>query len=169
MIPEVRRPYHCVLGISLTVAVPQIEAYYGLKNGPTAFIFPSAVIGYLIAVSAIQAIHVRFGRRAIALMGPMIRILGGFTLLFGPPFPVVLGGYCLYGIGTGLTDAGFCAWASSVPYTNVVQGIMHGSWSTGCVLGPQVVAIIQHKGVPWFSFYQLLVCCLLCLGILLIT
>lgn len=99
----------------------------------------------------------------------MIRVLGGFTLLFGPPFPVALAGYFLYGVGTGLTDAGFCAWGSSVPYTNIVQGIMHGSWSSGCVLGPQVVAFILRKEVPWFSFYKILVCCLLSLELLLIT
>lgn len=79
--------------------------------------------------------------------------------MWGPPFPLVLCGYLVFGIGTGFTDAGFCAWGSGVPYTNVVQGIMHGAWSTGCVLGPQVVALIFRKGHAWYSFYFILVCC----------
>lgn len=135
-----------------------MEVFFGLKNGPTAFIFPAALVGYLVAVCAIQTIHMRFGRRAIAFLGPSFRILGGIALLTGPPFPLALAGYFVFGIGTGLTDAGFCAWGSSVSYTNVVQGIMHGSWSTGCVLGPQVVAFILRRGVPWFGFYRFLVC-----------
>lgn len=135
--------------------------YFGLKNGPTAFIFPAALVGYLTAVSAIQSIHVRFGRRAIAFLGPLFRILGGGILLSGPPFPLALAGYFAFGIGTGFTDAGFCAWGSSAPYTNIVQGIMHGSWSIGCVLGPQAVAMILRRGGLWYHFYWFLVCWIL--------
>lgn len=100
----------------------------------------------------------RFGRRGIALLGPSLRVIGTVVLMFGLPFPLTLCGYLVFGIGTGLTDAGFCAWGSGLPYTNVVQGIIHGSWSMGCVLGPQAVALILRNGKPWFWFYRLLVC-----------
>ena len=105
----------------------------------------------------IQTIHLRFGRRGIAFLGPILRITGVLVLLWGPPFPVALLGYFVFGLGTGLTDAGFCAWGSGVPYTNVTQGIMHGSWSTGCVLGPAVVVLLSQKGLAWFAFYRVLV------------
>jgi hypothetical protein len=75
----------------------------------------------------------------------------------GPAFHVLLVGYGVFGVGTGLTDSGFCAWGSGVPFTNIVQGVIHGAWSTGCVLGPQVVALMLNRGQPWYCFYRLLV------------
>ena len=137
--------------------IPDIEAFYDLKNGPTAFIFPAQLAGYLTAVGAIQSIHYRFGRRGIALFGPLCRILGASMLFCGSPFPIALAAYFVFGLGTGMTDAGLCAWGSSVPYTNVVQGVIHGAWSTGCVAGPVAAALVLHKWHIWYRFYGLLV------------
>ena len=39
---------------------------------------------------------------------------------------------------------------------------MHGSWSTGCVFGPLVVALLLRKGLHWYNFYAIvgILCCL---------
>lgn len=137
--------------------IPEIEAYYSLRNGPTAFIFPTAIAGYFIAVFLMEKLHSTFGRRGIAFAGPTMRLLVCGILVLGPPFPVALVSYLIFGFGTGFTDAGLCAWGSGVPFANIVQGAMHGSWSVGCVMGPLVAVQIIERGWQWFGFYRILV------------
>ena len=137
--------------------IPDIETYYHLKNGPTAFIFPSVIMGYFAAVYLMETMHQRYGRRGLAIVGPLARIAGCGILAFGGPFPVALMSYLIFGFGTGFTDAGLCAWGSGVPFANVVQGIMHGTWSVGCVFGPLVVVHFVDGRMPWYGFYRLLV------------
>lgn len=78
-------------------------------------------------------------------------------LATGPLFSIALTGYFLMGFGTGLSDAGFCAWAANVPYASVVQGFMHGSYSVGSILGPLLANLMLKNVHEWYEFYRMTV------------
>lgn len=134
--------------------IPEIERFYHHGDGATASIFVVFMAGYLCATAAIQHIHLRFGRRGIAILSPSIRLLAAVLLSTGPSFHVALGCYVLFGFGTGLVDAGWLAWASSLPYANICQGVMGGAFSTGCVVGPIAALAVVKKGFEWYEFYR---------------
>ncbi|EXJ78447.1 hypothetical protein A1O1_08847 [Capronia coronata CBS 617.96] len=144
-----------VIVTGIGVLLPEIGAFYGLKDGTTALIFPTAVTGYVCSTVVVELIHGRLGRRGIAFLSPAIRLVAMSLLATGSSFHVTLAGYFLGSFGIGLSDAGFCAWATSVPYASIVQGFMHGSFSVGSILGPQVANLMLKKGFKWFEFYRM--------------
>lgn len=132
----------------------QIESYYHITDGPTAFIFPAGVAGYLFATLIIQKILDEHGWRGIALFASASRLAASLLLSTGPPFYIVLLAYFILGFGIGLSDSGFCAWGSKVPLANIVQGMMHGSFSAGALLGPILALYLARRAFGWYTFYQ---------------
>lgn len=70
---------------------------------------------------------------------------------------MVIPAYLVQGFGLGLADCGFCSWGSGVPYANVVQGMMHGCFATGAILGPVLVSSVTRYHFEWYNFYRLVV------------
>jgi hypothetical protein len=101
----------------------------------------------------------RLGWRGISILTPAFHVISMLLLSLGPPFAVVLIGILFAGIGTGISDAGFCAWSSKMKRANVVQGFLHGSFSSGAVVGPVLVLGVVGEGVStaggrgWWTFY----------------
>lgn len=135
----------------------QIESFYSITDGPTSLIFPTVAAGYLFGAWVLQRLLNTFGWRGIAISSPLFRFLAAVLLSAGLPFPLVIAAYFVQGVGLGLSDSGFCAWGSKVPCANVVQGMMHGSFSGGAVLGPLFVTLITRRGFQWYTFYRLVV------------
>ncbi|KAL2433607.1 hypothetical protein ABEF95_007551 [Exophiala dermatitidis] len=147
-----------VCGVVVTgigVLLPDISTFYNLKDGTTALIFPTCVTGYVCASIFADHVHGRLGRRGIAFLSPAFRFLAMGILATGPLFSIALTGYFLMGFGTGLSDAGFCAWAANVPYASVVQGFMHGSYSVGSILGPMLANLMLKNAHKWYEFYRM--------------
>lgn len=88
------------------------------------------------------------------MLSSMPRLIASLILASGPPFYVVLPTYFLLGFGVGLSDTAFCTWGSRVSYANVVQGLMHGSFSGGALLGPMLALAFTRQNLPWYMFYR---------------
>jgi MFS family permease len=122
-----------------------------------AWVFVVNVVGYLLGAATLERIHLFAGRRGVALTTASLHILGIAILAAKPLYPIALLAYFFFGIGTGCADAGFCAWAANVRDANAVQGLIHGSFSAGCVISPMVVAALDKAGLGWNVFYMVMV------------
>lgn len=118
--------------------------------------FPAGVFGYLIATATTNRIQSRKGRRGISVTSSAFRLLFALLLSSAPAFPCFLISFAGLGYGTGLTDTAWNTWASSTSQPNVIQGILHGSFSVGCVAGPALATIVLRKSA-WPLLYGLLV------------
>lgn len=118
--------------------------------------FPAGVFGYLIATATTNRIQSRKGRRGISITSSAFRLLFALLLSSFPAFPFFLISFAGLGYGTGLTDTAWNAWASSTSQPNVIQGVLHGSFSVGCVAGPALATIVLRKSA-WPLLYGLLV------------
>ncbi|KAI1760325.1 MFS general substrate transporter [Hypoxylon sp. FL1150] len=149
-----------VLGMmvsTLGVMVPQFETYYGLSDLQVSFVFLVWPVGYVAAAYLNDVIHVRFGQRGIAVVGPLFHILLTVVASLHPPFPVLLVALALGSLGTGILDGSYCAWAGGMENANVVQGFLHGSYSTGAALGPFLAGTMLSVGhTPWYAWYYVL-------------
>jgi fucose permease len=114
------------------------------------------VAGYLVATASTNYIQLRKGRRGIAIVSSASRIAFALLLSSAPAFPFFLAGFVVFGYGTGLTDTAWNAWASGMSRPNVVQGILHGSFSVGCVVGPMLASLILRRSA-WPLLYGVLV------------
>jgi hypothetical protein len=61
-------------------------------------------------------------------MSPVSRLVSVAALSTGPPFPLALVAYFGFGFGTGLGDAGWNLWSTTLPRVNVIQGLLHGQF-----------------------------------------
>ncbi|RFU35077.1 hypothetical protein B7463_g1180, partial [Scytalidium lignicola] len=141
---------------SIGALIPLLETYYKIQDATVAWIFVVQVIGYLLGAATLESIHLFAGRRGLALTTAGLQILGIAILATKPIYSIALLAYFLFGIGTGCSDAGFCAWAANVRDTNAVQGLIHGSYSVGCIIGPMIVAALEKAGFGWNMFYMIM-------------
>ena len=110
----------------------------------------------MIATATANRIQLRKGRRGISIVSSASRLLFALLLSSAPAFPFLLIGFAGLGYGTGLTDTAWNSWASSSSQPNVMQGILHGSFSVGCVAGPALATVVLRKSA-WPLLYGLLV------------
>jgi hypothetical protein len=76
--------------------------YYGLSYTIISLVFLSPFVGYNLSAVLNNMIHMKFGRRGVAIMGPLCHILAYIIIVLHPPFPVLVLAYCLSGFGNGL-------------------------------------------------------------------
>ena len=142
---------------SIGALLPLISSHYNLSDLHVSLIFVVGPLGYILAAQMSASIHHRFGQFGIALIGPTLQILSAGLLSLHPHFALVLVGFSVQGLGTGLLDGSWCAWAGAMEKASTVSGLLHGSYSAGAAAAPIVVTLITERGRAWFEWYYLLV------------
>lgn len=134
----------------------QFERHYSINDAQAALVFPAGVFGYLVATATTSRIQMKKGRRGVAFVSSASRLLFALVLSSAPDFSLLLVSFAGFGYGTGLTDTAWNSWASSTSQPNIIQGILHGSFSVGCVAGPALATVVLRKAA-WSLLYRLLV------------
>jgi fucose permease len=142
---------------SIGAVLPLLSTHYSLTDLQVSSIFLAGPIGYVIAAQCSDKMHYRFGQRGIAISGPLLQILATATAATHPRFGLLLLAFMCQGLGTGLLDGSWCAWAGSMEKANTVSGLLHGSYSVGGAMGPFVVTVLSTRGSPWWTWYSVLV------------
>jgi fucose permease len=144
---------------SIGAVLPLISQHYSLTDLSVSLIFLAGPIGYIIAAQSSNLIHHHFGQRGIAGLGPVLQIVATISIAVHPSFALILVAFAIQGLGTGLLDGSWCAWAGSMEKANTISGLLHGSYSVGGAAGPFFVAIITTNRKPWWTWYYILVSC----------
>jgi MFS family permease len=142
---------------SIGAALPLIRYYYHLTDLHVSLIFLVGPVGYILAAQFSETIHNHFGQRGIALIGPILQSFATLLIALHPRFEWVLVAFAVQGLGTGLLDGSWCAWAGNMEKANTISGLLHGSYSVGGAAGPFFVAIIATKHDSWYIWYYVLV------------
>jgi fucose permease len=142
---------------SIGAVLPLISQHYSLTDLHVSLLFLAGPLGYIGAALYSDTIHHRFGQRGIALVGPVLQIIATALIALHPRFGWVLCAFAVQGLGTGLLDGSWCAWAGSMEKANTISGMLHGSYSVGGAAGPFLVTLITTKGYPWYLWYSVLV------------
>jgi fucose permease len=65
---------------------------------------------------------------------------------------------CIAGLGNGLEDAAWNAWASNLARHNEVLGILHACYGVGATLAPLIgTAMVTTGGKPWWTYYYVMI------------
>jgi fucose permease len=73
-----------------------------------------------------------------------------------PPFPLLVVGMCIAGLGSGSIDAGWNAYIGKLDRPNELLGILHGMYGFGAILSPIIATSMVTKGIPWQRYYLVL-------------
>ncbi|KAJ8115030.1 hypothetical protein OPT61_g3227 [Boeremia exigua] len=142
---------------SIGALLPLISTHYGLSDLHVSLIFIVGPVGYIVAAQLSSSVHHHFGQFGIAVLGPLFQIVAAALLSLHPHFGLVLVGFAVQGLGTGLLDGSWCAWAGSMERSSTMSGLLHGSYSAGAAAAPVLVTFITTNGHAWFSWYYVLV------------
>ncbi|KAH6962065.1 major facilitator superfamily domain-containing protein [Ilyonectria sp. MPI-CAGE-AT-0026] len=138
--------------------IPYLEKYYDLSYTVVSLIFLTPFAGYSIAAFTNARIHVRFGQRGVAIMGPICHIITFAALAAHPPYPVLVVCNMISGFGNGLCDACFCAWVGNMDKANTIQGFMHACYSIGALIAPLIAtSLVVTYDLPWYTYYYIMV------------
>ncbi|KAK7978410.1 hypothetical protein PG988_005900 [Apiospora saccharicola] len=132
--------------------------YGGLSDTQVSLLFLAAPVGYLVAAQLNRRIHVRYGRRGIAVAGPCLHIAMAAVVSLHPPFPAVIAAWVVGSLGHGIVDGSVCAWAGDLEGASAASGMLHGAYSAGAGLGPFLAGtLISREGRGrWYEWFYVL-------------
>lgn len=142
---------------SIGAVLPLISHHYSLMDLHVSLLFLAGPIGYIIAAQCSNGVHYRFGQRGIAVIGPIFQIVATLLIAQHPSFMWILVGFAIQGLGTGLLDGSWCAWAGNMKKANTISGMLHGAYSAGGAAGPFLVTVFTTGNRPWYLWYWFLV------------
>ena len=123
-----------------------------------SLVFLSPLVGYITSAMVNNFVHVHFGQRGVALIGPCCHLIAYLTIALHPPYPVLVVVFILAGFGNGILDAGWNTFIGNLANANELLGFLHGFYGLGAVLSPLIATSMVTKGnLPWYSFYYLMV------------
>lgn len=138
--------------------IPYLESYYDLSYTVVSLVFLSPFAGYNLAALLNNYIHLKFGQRGIAFLGPSLHIIAYVINCLHPPYPVLVISFILAGLGNGFEDGSWNAWIGAMPNANEVLGFLHGFYGLGGVIAPLIAtSMITKLGLPWYHWYYVLV------------
>jgi fucose permease len=140
--------------------VSQLEKYYDLTYTIVSLVFLSPFLGYTLAALVSSEIHVKFGQRGVAVIAPTCHLIPYIILAVHPPYPVLVVVFIFVGFGNGLIDAAWCAWIGNMANANEVSGFLQACYALGATVAPLISTTMFTKGLPWYTFYYLMVCTL---------
>jgi fucose permease len=138
--------------------IPYLEEYYKLSYTIISLIFLSPFVGYTLAAFINNAVHMKFGQRGVAFMGPLCHLIAYIIIAVHPPYPVLIIAYMLAGLGNGIEDSGWNAWVGAMSNANELLGILHGVYGAGAVVAPLIAtSMIASAGLPWYYWYYVMI------------
>ncbi|KAE9367297.1 MFS transporter-like protein [Stipitochalara longipes BDJ] len=138
--------------------VPHLEKYYDLSYTVVSLIFLSPFAGYTLASVFNNLMHMRFGQRGVALVGPACHLISYIVFAFHPPYPVLVVMFIFVGFGNGLIDAAWCAWIGNMANSNEVSGFLQACYALGATVAPLIAtALIAKAGLGWYAFYYIMI------------
>lgn len=140
--------------------LPYLEEYYDLTYTIVSLVFLSPLIGYCASALLNNTVHLKFGQRGVAFLGPLCHLIAYAVMVAHPPYPVLVIVFAIAGFGNGLEDAGWNAWIGSMANANEVLGFLHAFYSFGATISPLVAtSMITKANLQWFEFYYVMVGC----------
>lgn len=138
--------------------IPYLETYYDLSYTVVALVFLSPFAGYNLAALLNNYIHLKFGQRGIAFLGPALHIVAYVINSLHPPYPVLVISFILAGLGNGFEDGSWNAWIGAMANANEVLGFLHGFYGLGGVIAPLIAtSMITKLNLPWYHWYYVMV------------
>ena len=139
--------------------IPYLTKYYHLPYTIISLIFLSPFVGYNLSAVLNNAVHLKFGQRGVAFIGPFCHLIAYIVIAVHPPYPVLVVVFILAGFGNGIEDSAWNAWIGAMANANEVLGFLHAFYGLGATIAPLVATTMITKAHwPWYYWYYVMVC-----------
>ncbi|CCO28592.1 Riboflavin transporter MCH5 [Rhizoctonia solani AG-1 IB] len=132
--------------------LPSIQEHYNLSYDVLSIVFLAGFGGYLISCVLNSVLQSVIGIRGVLLMAGFWYATGAMLIAFAPPFPVVMIGLMLMGIGGGFYDTCLTGVISHFESTKLMN-IFYSFFGFGSLVSPFIVGALAKAGIKWNVFY----------------
>ncbi|CEL55801.1 Bypass of stop codon protein 6 OS=Saccharomyces cerevisiae (strain ATCC 204508 / S288c) GN=BSC6 PE=1 SV=1 [Rhizoctonia solani AG-1 IB] len=132
--------------------LPSIQEHYNLSYDVLSIVFLAGFGGYLISCVLNSVLQSVIGIHGVLLMAGFWYATGAMLIAFAPPFPVVMIGLMLMGIGGGFYDTCLTGVISHFESTKLMN-IFYSFFGFGSLVSPFIVGALAKAGIKWNVFY----------------
>ncbi|KAK9470795.1 major facilitator superfamily domain-containing protein [Dipodascopsis tothii] len=133
--------------------LPYMESYYGISYAIVSLIWLGNTLGFITVAAFSHNIYCNLGRASMISIGALFIIGMYFLVIFAPPFPAIIAGFYLGGIGLAMMLAQINVFLSYLKNSEVMFGIVHGSYGVGATISPIIATLMVSGGVRWSLYY----------------
>ena len=138
--------------------IPYLEEYYNISYLTVSLLFISPLVGYVTSALLNNSVHVHYGQRGCAVLGPLTHMIAYIIIALHPPYPALVVVCILAGFGNGLADSAWNAWIGDMANANEVLGFLHAFYGLGALMSPLVsTTLITRAGWNWYEFYYIMI------------
>ncbi|CAE6465599.1 unnamed protein product [Rhizoctonia solani] len=150
--------------------LPSFQAHYHLSYETVSLVFLAGLGGYLVSCMLNSVLQNTIGTRNVLLMAGSLYAGGSLLISFAPPFPVVMAGLCLMGLGGGFYEACLTSVVSHVSMVSIAallfalgrfekfensrfMNILYAFFGLGALVSPFIIGALAKAGAAWKLYY----------------
>jgi fucose permease len=140
----------------LGVAWLHIQNTFGLGLDALGLVLSASTIGRLLTAFVSGRLIVRLGVGHFLMVGCLLGAIGTTVFAVTPVWPLLLLAYFVFGLGTGMVDAGINTFVAP-RYTASRMNWLHACFGVGLTVGPMLVtALVIDQGQSWRLVYLII-------------
>ncbi|KAF8599583.1 MFS general substrate transporter [Ceratobasidium sp. AG-I] len=132
--------------------LPSLQAHYDLSYEVVSLVFLAGFGGYLVSCMLNSVLQNAIGTRWVLMAAGCLYASGSLLISFAPPFPAVMAGLVLMGLGGGFYEASLTSVISHFENSKFMN-ILYAFFGLGALVAPFIVGAIAKAGVAWNLYY----------------
>lgn len=150
---------HGLKDSAIGVLMSSLERHYDVEYMVISLAFLAPFVGYTIAACVNDRLHRKIGRWGVCIVGIFFQLFFYVSAAAKAPFPLFVIAYGSSGIGSGLIEGGWNAWAGGLKSSPQVLGLLHGFYGIGGLVCPLVGNAMLDDGLPYNYLYIFITGC----------
>ncbi|KAG8692864.1 hypothetical protein FRC09_010896 [Ceratobasidium sp. 395] len=149
--------------------LPSMQDHYGLPYAVVSLVFLAGFGGYLVSCMLNSILQNAIGTRRVLLLAGCLYASGSLLITFAPPFPAVVAGLVLMGLGGGFYEACLTSVVSYVSFFEVMtevvlntvpkfesskfMNVLYSFFGLGALVSPFIIGALAKGRISWNLYY----------------
>ncbi|EEQ29890.1 hypothetical protein McanMca71_007646 [Microsporum canis] len=138
---------------SLGALVPYLLRSYGLTPSSIGLIWGLSFIGWLLAALTGSWMRSATGLGGALVAGAAAQLAAHLLRFWTPPFALFAVAFVFAALGQGYQDAQANVFVAGLEGAHRWLGLIHASYSAGCLVGPLLASLVATHTGQWMYFY----------------
>ncbi|EFR05430.1 hypothetical protein MGYG_08442 [Nannizzia gypsea CBS 118893] len=138
---------------SLGALVPYLLRSYGLSSSSVGLIWGLSFVGWLLAALTGSWMRSSTGLGGALVAGAAAQLVAHLLRFWMPPFALFAVTFIFAALGQGYQDAQANVFVAGLKGAHRWLGLIHASYSAGCLVGPLLASLVATHTDEWMYFY----------------
>lgn len=136
--------------------LPTIEKHYTISYSVVSLIWMSTAAGFILVATLSHQINKWFGKERAVMLGCLFLVLMYLIVASGGPFPLIVVGFFLGGVGFAITFSRTTVFLNKLDKSSKYLSFFHGGYGLGATISPFLATTMIEHNVKWNYVYLIL-------------